>query len=212
MRNLDQRGEKNPSWTGGKTAYKCLECGADFKSYASERARGGAKFCSPTCGYKNKEQRVVFECQSCGKEVTRRKNEYERERHHFCSSDCFFVWKSQNLTGENSPLYGYVQSDAHRQKRAEALMGDKHYNWKGGKKNQGGYVSVKHGDKYVFEHRLIAEQALGRPLTQKEIVHHINGNKKDNRNRNLLICDKGYHQTFERKMADLYKREHFAHI
>ncbi len=53
----------------------------------------------------------------------------------------------------------------------------------------------------VFEHVLIAEQALGRYLSVKNHVHHVDGDGRNNSNSNLVICEgSGYHHLLHARM------------
>ena len=54
---------------------------------------------------------------------------------------------------------------------------------------------------YMKTHRLFMENKLGRYLTKEEDVHHINGNKKDNRIENLQVISKAEHQKLHRTGA-----------
>lgn len=80
------------------------------------------------------------------------------------------------------------------------LIGEKNHNWKGGKVLRNGYWSIKkldhpfkdaHG--YIFEHRLVMEEILGRYLKKNELVHHKDHNKLNNSPNNLELITRKQH-------------------
>lgn len=73
-------------------------------------------------------------------------------------------------------------------------------NGKGSVSKSTGYRVIHSGKKQVLEHRLVAEKAIGHALPKTAIIHHVNGDKTDNRNINLVVCpDEKYHQLLHRR-------------
>lgn len=61
------------------------------------------------------------------------------------------------------------------------------------------YKTTYTNGRKIDEHRLIMEQHIGRKLSRQEVVHHINGDKRDNRLENLQIMTQDEHNKLHKE-------------
>ena len=125
------------------------------------------------------------------------------KENQFCSMKCYWVWLKESQKG-------HEVLEKTKEKIGKSNSGKNNGSWKGGRINKDGYIIVyspnhpnKKHDNYVFEHRLVMERKLGRYLKSKEVIHHINGKRDDNRIENLMLFP---NQSAHHKFRHLGKR------
>lgn len=170
---------------------KCLICNKTFsvKNYRENTA----KFCSRKCNviYQGKQRKVdkVRRCVKCGKFFC-----YTYKAQKFCSYECY--WESMRECNKETCQQCKKQFEVYKSQKAKFCSkqcqssfysGKNHPRWKNGCIDSQGYKQICINSKTITEHRYFVEQKIGRKLSKDEHVHHINGNKTDNRLENLYL-------------------------
>lgn len=65
----------------------------------------------------------------------------------------------------------------------------------------GGYVRINIGrNKRALEHREVIKRVIGKEIPRGAIPHHVDYNKSNNKNNNLVLCnDRAYHNLIHRR-------------
>ena len=138
-------------------------------------------------------------CKACSKEFSVPPS--WKNRGFYCSQKCYGVSKLGKPTWNKGKHTGIVPKTAFKK-------GQMPWCFKGWKMSSQGYYLVykpehpfKNYQKYVKRSRLVMEKHLKRFLDPKEIVHHINKIRDDDRLSNLLLfINQTEHKRFHKTM------------
>lgn len=106
-------------------------------------------------------------CDYCGTPISMPPSQWARSREHFCSQQCHM----KKLNAELNPTR---MTDSTRAKLRAARLGS----------GEGKTYTKTYGR---HTHRIVAEHMLGRALKPGEVVHHIDRNKRNNSQDNLMV-------------------------
>jgi len=133
-------------------------------------------------------------------------------KNKYCCKECYYemkrirkdrvVWTdemraslSEKYTGRGNPSWG--RAGWSKGKKRWEISGENHWAWKGGYSiDKNGYKVIQNnrdtlGEK-ILEHRKVWVEANGE-IPSGYVIHHINGNKLDNRLENLRMVTRQEH-------------------
>ncbi len=121
------------------------------------------------------------------------------------------VWSDEEKLEVSQRHKGRVKSAEERKKISES----KKIKCAGHQKlREDGYIAIYYpahlmanSEGYVMQHRLVVSEAAGRLLQDDEVVHHINGDRKDNRLENLKVMTQKEHAAYHMKKRYESRRE-----
>ena len=134
--------------------------------------------------------KLSIKCDRCGKELLRYPSQIHR--HNFCSRECLNEFSSK---AHNADGYAALKDYTHMSEnmsRINKQLNPTRMTPEVRRKIHEAKVDIGKCTTYrksygQHEHRRVAEAILGRPLVAGEVVHHIDGNKRNNEPYNILI-------------------------
>lgn len=150
----------------------CVSCGTEFRAIPSDPKT----YCNKRCFnayYRGNKVSTWIEpslrpCKGCGVMFDGSKGWQASKK--FCTKECCMNYRREVGGGPRSLLVGTVSqyADGYRYVKTERF-------------------------RWIPEHRIVAEAMIGRKLKRHELVHHKNGDPKDNRPENLQVLGVSQH-------------------
>lgn len=149
---------------------------------------------------------VELKCDYCGKKIEKYPSQVHR--HNFCSRKCLSNYSNKSLNPENfCNLKDYAGMRANMKalnKRLNPTRMTEEVRFK----IRNSHLGLGEGKGYAkrfgrAEHRVVAEEILQRELHPGEVVHHIDGNKRNNDPDNLMVfVSQGEHARFHAQLKE----------
>jgi len=211
----------NTKLTSAKEIVICQTCGKKFVAWKNYHRQ----FCSRQCsgkdpkrvergrmwGFKNAKPKVKRICQICKKEFYFA-HSYLKEKGFkgkFCSRKCY----GKSRLGIKSPEHSKRLSGKKRPKHSKRMQRNGNSNWQGGKSfepyglefNNKLKDKIRKRDNYTCQLSEKTEKELGEKLS----VHHIDYDKKNNQEINLISLSRNWNAkvNFDRKDWTNYFKE-----
>jgi hypothetical protein len=140
--------------------------------------------------WKEGKQRLAEQCNNCGTFISKSKI-HNCEEHNKKISET--IKKNPNRYWLNKKRERYViEAMQEGLKKMPIKYGEQNNAWKGGSK--------------LYYHNLarkLISEKIGRKLSSKDIVHHIDGNYKNNNLSNLLLTNRSEHIKIHLRQKDI---------
>lgn len=168
----------------------CETCGAAFRITKQRLMQSSHYYCSRNCYYAAIKVNNIVSCAFCGSSIEVTTQRFKTAKNHFCSSLCQGM---SRRTGRSIPC-SVCGMPTYRKAHQIRNTGKTFCSYKCMRQPRphlatDGYIKINHNGKQVRQHRVVMESIIGRPLLRSEHVHHINGDRSDNRPQNLQLID-----------------------